>query len=194
MESHMREVLNLDNTALGPHPLTEEQITEVVESAAGYIQEQREKYHVKAESLPFGEMNNFNKFFPQSILRMTRFLSIKNEKSVNPPFLTRLTEMGLQYADMNSFTATTFNDVVVYRKEPTTQILFHELVHVMQCQELGLKGFTDKYIRGLIRTGSYEKIPLEIQAYELDQKYRADPSISFSVRAEVMSSITGNQY
>ena len=182
------------NPTIDSNPLTEEQIAGVVESAAAYIQEQWEKYHVKAKSLPYIEMNNFSKFFPQSILRMTRFLNVTNKKSENPPFLSQLNEIGFKYGDINSFAATTFKDVVVLRKKPTTRLLFHELVHVMQYQELGLMGFADKYVRGLIRTGSYEKIPLEVQAYELDQKYSADPNVSFSVRGEVMSSITGNQY
>ena len=58
--------------------------------------------------------------------------------------------------------------------------LFHELVHTVQYKHLGLQGFAEQYVRGFLSGGSYEEIPLEKQAYELEGKFRKGPDRVFS--------------
>jgi len=43
-------------------------------------------------------------------------------------------------------------------------LLFHELVHVEQHRQLGIPRFADLYVRGFLSGGSYEAIPLEVNA------------------------------
>jgi hypothetical protein len=40
-------------------------------------------------------------------------------------------------------------------------------------------------VDGLLRTGAYITIPLEVQAYELEGRFRRDPDRQFSVIADV---------
>jgi hypothetical protein len=69
--------------------------------------------------------------------------------------------------------------------EPLTEaLLFHELVNAVQ-YKLGLRGFAEHYVRGFLRGGSYEEIPLEKQAYELEARFAEDRDTGFSVEAEV---------
>ena len=71
-------------------------------------------------------------------------------------------------------------------------LLFHELVHIEQYRCLGVRGFLRHYLGGWLAAGrSYEGIPLEVQAYELTDRYDADPMQPFSVTAEVRTLAAG---
>ena len=80
--------------------------------------------------------------------------------------------------------AITFVDTVVSHEAVTGRLLFHKLVHVVQYEKLGLPEFAAKYVRGFLNGGSYDAIPLEMNAYQLDEKLRA-PMNLFSVAAGV---------
>jgi hypothetical protein len=90
--------------------------------------------------------------------------------------------------------ATTFIDVVVAYKELDMRTKFHELVHAVQYEKFGLKQFADKYIRSLLTTGSYNSIPLEINAYSLDKDYSSNLDKPFSVELEVQQLINENKF
>ena len=64
-------------------------------------------------------------------------------------------------------------------------LLFHELVHVEQHRQLGIPRFADLYVRGFLSGGSYEAIPLEVNAYTLEEHFRSNARRGFSVQAEV---------
>jgi hypothetical protein len=50
-------------------------------------------------------------------------------------------------------------------------LLFHELVHVEQYRKLGIPRFSELYVRGFLNGGSYEAIPLEVNAYSLEDRF-----------------------
>lgn len=77
--------------------------------------------------------------------------------------------------------AITFVDTIVSHGPMSIQTLFHELVHVVQYEKLGLHEFAGKYVYGFLRGGSYEGIPLERNAYELDERFAFAPHAEFSV-------------
>ena len=79
----------------------------------------------------------------------------------------------------------TFVDVVVSHEEFSDDLLFHELVHVAQYAQLGSKEFSLRYVNGFIKSRSYEGIPLEEQARELEARFSGDPKQPFSVADEV---------
>jgi len=87
----------------------------------------------------------------------------------------------------------TFEDVIVHVEPLDQTLLFHELVHAMQYKHLGLEGFAQRYVRGFLNGGSYEEIPLERQAYELEGKFAKDPGRVFSVEEDVLNRIRLNQ-
>ena len=55
----------------------------------------------------------------------------------------------------------------------------------VQYKHLGLQGFAEHYVRGFLRGGSYEEIPLEKQANELETRSAEDRDTGFSVEADV---------
>ena len=83
--------------------------------------------------------------------------------------------------------AITFVDTVVSHGPYDDRLLFHELVHVVQYEKLGLAEFAAKYVKGFLNGSSYEAIPLERNAYELDGRFAAAPAVPFSAEAEVQA-------
>jgi len=174
--------------------LAEEQIERLVNDAAAYIRDQRQKYLERATPLSAEDKLILKRFFPNPILDMARFLNVENEKMENPKFLSQLNDQGFSFPDINSFGGTTFRDVIVWRVNLTSRLKFHELVHVTQYQKLGLHGFADKYMRGLLNKGKYRAIPLEEHAYELDERFIENPDKFFSVEAEVVDWMVKGRY
>jgi len=106
----------------------------------------------------------------------------------NPPFYDELVEMGFEEAalpDFSLMTAITFVDTVVSHEPFKARPLFHELVHVLQYERLGVAEFAMRYVRGFLGGGSCESIPLEMSAYELDGRFASAPTNAFSVASEV---------
>jgi hypothetical protein len=94
----------------------------------------------------------------------------------NPPFYR---EIGRVVLDFTGMAAITFVDTVVanrrFVEEPApVELLFHELVHVVQYQVLGVDAFTRQYVDGWAAGGfSYANIPLERMAYRLQADFEA---------------------
>jgi hypothetical protein len=87
--------------------------------------------------------------------------------------------------DQSTMAAITFCDVVVSHEAFSNGLLFHELVHVEQYRQLGIPRFSELYVRGFLNGGSYEAIPLEVNAYSLEDRFRRDPRRMFSVENEI---------
>lgn len=69
---------------------------------------------------------------------------------------------------------------------PWQRLVFHEMVHVVQYDVLGIDGFIDRYLRGWAGGGyRYRAIPLEEDAYAIEAMFTADRLSPFSVREEV---------
>src|SRR5881296_446029 len=52
-------------------------------------------------------------------------------------------------------------------------------------QQLGIPRFSELYVRGFLDGGSYEAIPLEVNAYALGGRFEQNPANRFSVEDEV---------
>ncbi len=87
--------------------------------------------------------------------------------------------------DQSTMGAITFCDVVVSHEAFSNGLLFHELVHVEQYRQLGIPRFSEIYMRGFLNGGSYEAIPLEMNAYTLEGRFEENPAQQFSVAEEV---------
>jgi hypothetical protein len=90
--------------------------------------------------------------------------------------------------------AITYSDVVVSHEPFEYGLLFHELVHVEQYHQLGVPRFAELYVRGFLNGGSYDAIPLEVNAYGLDGQFSTRPDIVFSVREIVDHWIRTNRF
>jgi hypothetical protein len=87
--------------------------------------------------------------------------------------------------NQSTMAAITFYDVVVSRESFSNGLLFHELVHAEQFRQLGISRFADLYVRGFLNGCGYEAIPLEVNAYTLEDRFGREPDRGFSVPAEV---------
>jgi hypothetical protein len=90
--------------------------------------------------------------------------------------------------------AITFVDTVVSHETFTERLLFHELVHFVQYEKLGLAEFASKYVRGFLSGGSYDGIPLEMNAYELDARFAGVHTKAFSVSDEVQMWVRAERF
>jgi len=125
-------------------------------------------------------------FFLPELLDVARVLVSHRVRVENPLFYRLLAGMGFSnLPDFSQMAAITFCDVVVSHVLLTGGLLFHELVHVEQYRQLGIPRFSELYVRGLLASGSYDGIPLEVNAYALGRRFEGNPRQQFSVAEEV---------
>lgn len=164
------------------------QVEWIVQQVMAYIGQQRQTYRPGAVPLNLSQNNAMRPFFPGPVLDSPRLVVLTGKRVNNPPFYGELVKMGFDAASLPDFAhmaAITFVDTVVSHEPFTDRLLFHELVHVVQYVKLGVAEFSAKYVRGFLSSGSYEGIPLERNAYELDARFAAAPAKTFSVASKV---------
>jgi hypothetical protein len=165
-----------------PLKVPEEFIRMAANKVAAYISEQRAFFQSKATPIPADEKAALQPFFPADLLDQVK---VVRAKVSDPPFYAQLRSLGIH--NMPAFSelaGVTFVDMVVHAAPLTRALLFHELVHVVQYRHLGVAGFADLYVRGFLNGGSYEEIPLEKQAYELEARFAKNGEV-FSVDEDV---------
>jgi len=166
--------------------LTAKQVAQVSGLVAQYIAGQRDRYAPRAVALSAPQRNVMGGFFSPQLLDGTRLLVLQRERVGNPEFYPMLRAMGFyNLPDQSTMGAITFSDVVVSHAPFSSELLFHELVHVEQYRQLGVPRFAELYVRGFLSGGSYEAIPLEMHAYTLEGRFHADQKKQFSVAAEL---------
>jgi hypothetical protein len=171
--------------------LPDAQIAQLGNWVADYISDQRTAFNKKAQPVSNGDKKKLRLFFPAEVLENVR---IVRGRASEPSFYTQLKAMGIRNAPaFSSMAGITFQDVIVHVDPLTDPLLFHELVHAVQYKHLGLHGFAQRYVRGFLMGGSYEAIPLEQQAYKLEDQFVTAPSTAFSVEESVLDAIRGNR-
>jgi hypothetical protein len=166
--------------------LTPDQVAQVSELVAGYISAQRGKYAPRAIPLSTQQRAPLEPFFAREVLDNVRVLVLEGERVPNPEFYPMLRGLGFRnLPDQSAMGAITFSDVVVSHEPFSPGLLFHEFVHVEQYRQLGIPRFSELYVNGFLNGGSYEAIPLEVNAYSLGGRFAANPRQRFSVEDEV---------
>jgi len=166
--------------------LTPDQVAQVSELVAGYISAQRRKYAPRAVALSAQQRAPLETFFAREALDNVRVLVLEGERVQNPEFYLMLRNLGFKnLSDQSAMGAITFCDVVVSHEPFSSGLLFHELVHVEQYRQLGIPRFSELYVGGFLNGGSYEAIPLEVNAYTLEGRFEKNPARQFSVADEV---------
>jgi hypothetical protein len=166
------------------------QVAQLSGLVAKYIEHQRGLYVPRAISLSNQEHAAMSGFFPQALLASTRLLVLQRERVANPDFYPMLRNLGFDnLPDQSTMGAITFCDVIVSHGPFSNPLLFHELVHAEQYQQLGIPRFSELYVRGFLSGGSYEAIPLEINAYDLEEQYEHDRGRHFWVPEKVQALI-----
>lgn len=156
----------------------------VASIAASYIARQRRRFLLSSVGLSDSQRSRLSPFFPSQLLDT---VTVAKGTVPPPPLYPVLRKLGLSAVpDLSTIAGITFVDVIVHGERLSDALLFHELVHVVQYEVLGLKQFAEKYVRGFLSTGSYDDIPLEKQAYALGARFESHPRQPFSVRDEVL--------
>jgi hypothetical protein len=162
------------------------QVAEVSRLVADYISAQRRRYAPRSAQLSPRQKTNLAAFFSAELLEDVRLLVLESERIRNPDFYPTLRNLGFtNLPDQTGMAAITFSDVVVSHERFSDGLLFHELVHVEQYRQLGIPTFAHLYVQGFLKSGSYEAIPLEVNAYTLEARFVRNPQTPFDVSREV---------
>jgi hypothetical protein len=166
--------------------LKPQQIALVSQMVAQYIVSQRQRFLTRSEPLSAIQAAPMSGFFTPQLLSIARLLVLMGERVGNPDFYPQLRELGLaNLPDFGQMAAVTFNEVITSHSPVNSSLLFHELVHVEQYRQTGIRHFAELYVRGFLSAGSYEAIPLELHACSLQNRFEQEPHRYYSVRDEV---------
>ncbi|MGZ4873369.1 MAG: hypothetical protein ACXVK3_16530 [Candidatus Angelobacter sp.] len=161
-------------------------VSQLVTMVEDYINSSRKKYATPAVSLTEAQRSAMQPFFPATVLDAARLCVLRGTRVSNPSMYAMAKMMGIRnLPDFADMAAITFVDVVVSHQEFTDALLFHELVHVVQYAQLGVKEFATRFVSGFVQGGSYEEIPLEKQALALESRFSQGSGNPFSVDDEV---------
>ena len=161
-------------------------VSQLATMVEDYITSSRKKYAPQAELLTEAQRTVMQPYFPTEVLNRVRLCILRGSRVPNPSMYSMAKMMGISnLPDFSDMAAITFVDVVVSHEDFTGALLFHELVHVTQYAQMGVKEFAARYVNGFIQGGSYEEIPLEKNAYALESRFSQDASRVFSVDDEV---------
>jgi hypothetical protein len=161
-----------------------------------WIKEQRAAFHPLGRTLPDIAVAKFSQFFEERLLREVRLVTVPALQ--NPAFLEEyqavFVEKAIPLLDFSAMAGITFVDTILlveqFLEEAAIGIIFHELVHAVQYDLLGPDKFVELYLLGWVNQGfNYAAIPLEMDAYELQNRYEAEPTAPFSVEEEVSRSL-----
>ncbi len=169
----------------------------LIEHGQVWVLEQREMHRPGAIPLHHDLRSTFEPFFGGELLDSTRFKAVPVIE--NPGFYRELEAAGQSIPlDFTVMHGITFEDTVLLSErylgedELSPGLLFHELVHVAQYRQLGVAEFVTRYIRGWAENGyDYQAIPLERDAYQLQERYERNPEQPFFVSEEVARRLRG---
>ena len=166
--------------------ITEEQVTGIIQEVIANARQREADYLSRAAPLTPAQKEAVRAFFPQRLLDEVRVLELKKERVPNPAFQERAQKRGYRLMlDFQHMADITHPRLIVLQQKPTSRLLFHALVHVVQYEILGLECYLELYVRAFIRSESYTSVPLEVQAFQLDQRFTENPDRVFSVEDEV---------
>ncbi len=144
----------------------------ILRAASAWVRSRRDRYHPAGDGLSPADIDLLSPFHDAELLAGVRLCRV-------PLHLGRIA--GITYGDTVLIAPHT-----PANGHPWQRLVFHELVHVVQYDVLGIDGFIDRYLRGWSAGGfRYRAIPLEEDAYAIEAKFTADRLRPFSVREEV---------
>jgi hypothetical protein len=161
-----------------------------------WIKEQRELFRPQGRELPDTAVAQFAPFFEERLLREVRVVVVPALE--NPKFLEAyretFTDKGIPLMDFTAMPSITMVDTILLVEEclddSAIGLIFHELVHAVQYDLLGPDKFVELYLVGWVNQGfNYAAIPLEMDAYDLQNRYEADPTAPFPVKEEISQSL-----
>jgi hypothetical protein len=161
-------------------------IAQLVNMVEEYVTSSRKKYAPQAVPLIAAQRAAMQPFFSATVLDSARLCVLHGTRISNPSMYPMAKMMGIRnLPDFAGMVAITFVNVIVSHQEFTDVLLFHELVHVAQYSQMDIKEFASRFVNGFIQGGSYEEVPLEKMAHEMESRFSQNPTQIFSVDDEV---------
>lgn len=166
-------------------------ITFLIENAIIWAESQRDRYRSTGRKLDDKERDEMKRFFGPETLDKIRIKMVPIIE--NPDFYPTLMKMGIpEPMDLTTASGITYIDTVLISEKYLIHrshwlpLIFHELVHIVQNEILGVQEFMKQYVFGWADNGfNYASIPMEKDAFDLAAKYESNPRHSFSVINEV---------
>ena len=169
---------------------TQQLVSYLAENAGHWILSQRAQHRVHAEPLPDTTRAALQGFFGDQTLDRARIRRVPFIE--NPPFYKEFKDAGESIPlDFSVWAAITFGDVILVSDSqvpapPPHSVVFHEMVHVVQYDVLGIHEFARRYVIPFIQNRfNYMTIPLETVAFDLQTKFEGAKGAPFSAEAEV---------
>ena len=144
----------------------------ILRAARAWVRSRRDRYHPRG--LPIAELDVawLSAWFDPRLLARVR---VCRARLPVPHFA------GITYGD-----TILIDPGAAGSGHPWRRLLFHELVHVVQYEVLGLDRFVNRYLREWAAAGfHYRAIALEQDAYAIEAMFTAEPGRPFPVREEV---------
>lgn len=140
------------------------------------------------ESKPVSEFgfSRLSQYFPKNILDTAKVVVIEKVETIP---LSRLGIPWFEDFESMNVTGVTYLNTYFVNKNSVNQesIHFHELVHVVQWDHLGIDAFLLLYGFGLKKHG-YRQSPLELQAYSLQERFETSTD-RFDVPMQIIPSL-----
>lgn len=163
----------------------------LIRDAKAWVKQQRRRHRRSAAYVSDKDRRKLSIHFDAYALEHARFKRVPIIE--NPDFMEAIKGRGIRLPyDFSKNRGICFQDTVLtsetYRPPQGKRLalLFHQLVHVVQYQVLGLDRYVEAYLEGWISGGfEYHRIPLEQHAYELQSKFECESQQLFSVRTLV---------
>jgi len=157
--------------------MNQQDIIQDIHSGLSVVREWIEKLleDNKEQAIPVISLNfpRLQKVFASDLLEKAKVVVVTGQVPF-PPLPLALSSMGLpDFAQMGnaSVAGVTYKDTFfVNNLHQTESIYFHELVHVVQWERLGVDNFLLAYVAGLMQFG-YQDSPLEQMAYSLQEDF-----------------------
>ncbi len=171
-------------------------LDDIVREVVANARAREELYLPRAVPLTASQVKIVKPFFPAGLLDGVRALELgKDERVPNPSYYRRARERGHKLMlDFTHMAEITHPRLIIFQEEPLPRLLFHALVHVVQYRLLGLEPYLERYVRAFVKTGIYVNVPLEVHAFQLDQRFTRDPATPFSVEQEVADWVQTGRY
>ena len=180
-----------------PQKFSSPELDSLVKEGLAWFHAQREAFFSSGSPLDDAQKSSLLPFFSSDILDRARIVdgSKTGDKIPFPPFYERVRAGGARVLpDATHMTAVTFLDVILFNRQPTLRVVFHNLVHVTQFTILGAERVVRGYFHTINESGLWMVVPFEEQAYQLDARFTRDPLDVFSVEEEVRKWVAEDRF
>jgi len=172
---------------MDPSEISEARVVEMVAAIVKYMREERELYLPTSEALAAKWRSSVEQYFTRGFLDTIRTVELPRGVRIPPPhfYAEAVALSGGNFPDFVHLASVTYIDVIVFNETIKPRLLFHGLVHAQQFAILGLEPYTGLYLRAFLKARAWTRIPLEEQAFKLEERFMSAPKKPFSVEEEI---------